>query len=274
MSKKVFRGVDKFYVAKIISDTKDGLIYDVPYQVAGVQHVVREVSEESAKVAADNKTALIIKGAASSTATFTTLCLDPAELAKLLGHKTIGAAMVATNRAEDVYFGIMYRMKYSDGTYNYVALSKGKFLAPGEDIETESEGTDTTLQELAVELSQPEYEFTVDGVKASFDYLQLKEDAGENFEDAFFAEMQTPDTIKTVGGQVASPVATEGTDGSIVLTCDTVGATIYYTTDGTDPSATNGTVYEVPVVVDETVSAIKAIAVKGNYEDSEIVEVA
>lgn len=271
MSKKVFRGVDKFYVAKIISDTKDGLIYDVPYQVAGVQHVVREVSEESAKVAADNKTALIIKGAASSTATFTTLCLDPAELAKLLGHKTIGAAMVATNRAEDVYFGIMYRMKYSDGTYNYVALSKGKFLAPGEDIETESEGTDTTLQELAVELSQPEYEFTVDGVKASFDYLQLKEDAGENFEDAFFAEMQTPDTIKTVGGKVASPVADIEDDG-IVLTSETVGAKIYYTTDGSVPTKENGTPYETIIPADTT--GIKAIAVKGNYEDSEVVDVA
>lgn len=206
---KAFKGVDKFFVAKITSDTAEGIVYDTPFQVSAIQHVTREDSEESAKVFGDNKVQIVVKGEGTQSATFTTFCLDPVDLAKLLGHKTIGKAMIATNRAEDVQFGIMYRLKNSDGTYVYVALAKAKFLAPSEDVETENDGTDVTLMELQAELLSTVYEFEIDGSKSAYRYLQLKEEVGENYEDTFFAEMQTPETLKTL----QNLTETEGTDG-------------------------------------------------------------
>ena len=80
---KAYRGVDKFFVAEIIDDNETELVYDTPFNVAAVQHVTREDPEESAKIYGDNKAQIVVKGEGSPTATFTTLCLDPKDLAKL-----------------------------------------------------------------------------------------------------------------------------------------------------------------------------------------------
>lgn len=50
---------------------------------------------------------------------------------------------------------------------------------------------------------------------------------------------------------------------TITLTSATTGATIYYTTDGTDPSAANGTQYTAPIVLNASgLYTIRAIAIK------------
>ena len=54
----------------------------------------------------------------------------------------------------------------------------------------------------------------------------------------------------------------------ITLTCETSGATIYYTTDGTAPT-TNSTVYISPFMIFDT-TTIKAIAVKEDMADSAV----
>lgn len=50
---------------------------------------------------------------------------------------------------------------------------------------------------------------------------------------------------------------------NVEITCDTEGAHIYYTTDGTAPSATNGTLYTGPVTISES-TTLKAVAIFGN----------
>ena len=62
---------------------------------------------------------------------------------------------------------------------------------------------------------------------------------------------------------------------TVVLTTTTDGATIYYTTDGTAPSKTNGTKYTTPITVSGTAgqsveTTIKAIAVKDGMQDSKV----
>ena len=56
----------------------------------------------------------------------------------------------------------------------------------------------------------------------------------------------------------------------VEITCDTEDATIYYTTDGTEPTKKSD-VYKEPITVEKDVT-IKAYAVKKNYKDSKIVE--
>ena len=56
---------------------------------------------------------------------------------------------------------------------------------------------------------------------------------------------------------------------SVTISSTTDGATIYYTTDGTDPSSTNGTVYTAAIPV-STTTTIKAIAIKEGLLNSEI----
>ena len=61
------------------------------------------------------------------------------------------------------------------------------------------------------------------------------------------------------------------TDNKIKITSFVDGATVYYTTDGTTPSSSNGTAYSAPFTVEDDVTTIKAVAVKGD-DTSEVVE--
>lgn len=62
------------------------------------------------------------------------------------------------------------------------------------------------------------------------------------------------------------PAGTYTTAQSVEISCATAGATIYYTTDGTEPTTTS-TVYSGPIAVGTTMT-IKAIAVKGRQQSS------
>lgn len=67
-------------------------------------------------------------------------------------------------------------------------------------------------------------------------------------------------TFSPTGGAVAA-------GSSIIISCDTEGATIYYTTDGTQPD-TSSSVYTDGVTVGTTAFTLKAYAVKENMRDS------
>lgn len=74
---------------------------------------------------------------------------------------------------------------------------------------------------------------------------------------------------------VATPAASVGTgtyanNQTVTLTSATPGATILYTTDGSAPSATNGKIYGVPIVIDTTATVLRAIAVRAGMLDSAI----
>ena len=74
-------------------------------------------------------------------------------------------------------------------------------------------------------------------------------------------------------GTVSNPVFSHTTGEynapfDVTITAD--GADIYYTTDGTDPSA-QSTLYTAPVTIDKT-TILKAIAIKANWADSGVAE--
>ncbi len=54
---------------------------------------------------------------------------------------------------------------------------------------------------------------------------------------------------------------------NVAITCATPGATIRYTTNGSAPSHSNGTVYSGPVVLSD-ITTLKAIAYKASQDDS------
>ena len=80
----------------------------------------------------------------------------------------------------------------------------------------------------------------------------------------------------TIKGTVASPefslasgAVNSGTE--VTITCSTEGAKIYYTTDGTEPTASS-TEYTAAISVTEAVT-LKAIAVKSGMNDSDVASV-
>ncbi len=59
------------------------------------------------------------------------------------------------------------------------------------------------------------------------------------------------------------------TSSSVTISCTTSGASIYYTTDGSTPSSTNGTLYSGSFSVSAT-TTVKAIAVASGYTNSSV----
>lgn len=55
----------------------------------------------------------------------------------------------------------------------------------------------------------------------------------------------------------------------VTITTSTAGASIRYTTDGSEPSATNGTLYTGPVTITQT-TVLRAIAYKTNWESTNV----
>src|SRR5205807_2344810 len=74
--------------------------------------------------------------------------------------------------------------------------------------------------------------------------------------------------------QVATPMFNPGggtysSAQSVTITSATSGASIHYTTDGSTPSETAGTLYSGPVTISQT-TTLKAIAFKSGMSDSSV----
>lgn len=67
------------------------------------------------------------------------------------------------------------------------------------------------------------------------------------------------------------PAGTYNGTQSVALSTTTVGASIYFTVDGSVPSASNGTLYAGPVPVN-SVLTLSAIAVKGGFQNSAVAQ--
>jgi len=94
-------------------------------------------------------------------------------------------------------------------------------------------------------------------------------DAGKNvgFGYVLLGELGAPSTVAT---PTFSPGAgTYSSTQAVTISSSTSGATIRYTTNGTNPTSTTGTVYSSPVSVSAT-GTLKAIAYKSGMTDSSV----
>ena len=83
-------------------------------------------------------------------------------------------------------------------------------------------------------------------------------------------DSSTPPPPDKVASPVANPIGFTFTEPvSVSLTCSTAGATIYFTTDNSNPSASNGTPYTQPIAINTT-TTLKFRAEKAELTPSDI----
>lgn len=96
---------------------------------------------------------------------------------------------------------------------------------------------------------------------------------GEEYTTTITVVIGAADFVSVPTINKASGTYTE--NQSVILSSAIEGATVYYTTDGTTPSKTNGTVYTKPIEVlgkagESVTIIIKAVAVKNGMQDSAV----
>lgn len=98
----------------------------------------------------------------------------------------------------------------------------------------------------------------------TFKAIAYKPDFGESpvVEAEFILQVASP-SISPSGGSYTSMQL-------ITITCLTIGATVYYTTDGTTPDNTS-TAYTGVIALSSNMTTIKVIACKAGYDDSSVV---
>jgi hypothetical protein len=150
---------------------------------------------------------------------------------------------------------------------NFKLSAGGEYLAL-----TRPDGTVEHAYDSVMNTSTGEYGFPSQKENISYGMFHNEE---------FYFSLPTPETSNRQSflGFVDDPQFSHGrgfyeSSFLLTLTCQTPDAVIRYTTDGSDPTLTNGTIYTVPVAINTSTSPIgcyiRAAAFKTGYRPSEI----
>lgn len=200
-----FRGVDNLVYAEVITDdneTDGGYVTGTVKSLSPVATISKEVETSSETHYYDNLPMIVINSEGADTITATVAPLSLETLCDITGKQfDAETGMMVDGEATPKYFALGYRTKGTDGKYRYVWRFKGQFAMPGEENNTENDGIDTTNTELTFTGISTVHKFDKYGKPAKG--IVVDERIGNADLTAFFAEVTTPDNIKTkevVGG--------------------------------------------------------------------------
>lgn len=280
-----FRGVDNLVYAEVKSDTKDGYTTGEVKWLSPVAEIGRTTENSSESHYYDNKPMIVINSVGSDELTLTVAPLDLETYAEITGQifdPTTGSLIEGDRNNK--YYAIGYRTKGTDGKYRYVWRYKGQFGIPDETSATEDDGTDTNNTELTWTGVETVFEFEkgdpVNNKKKSAKAIICDERYDAVDFETFFDIVNTPDTLngtglKKVGKCYAYPAdevsaipTTYTGQVYVTLKCETEGATIWYTTDGSTAAPTApAKQYVRPFAINKT-TTINFMAVKKGMANS------
>ncbi len=223
---------------------------------------------------------VLCKGFSSNVAPWVSYCLGMDNTAspnrKIGMSVTIGGTNSGVNAATPVHANTWYHVV---GTYdgNYVRMfingtSDATPLALTGTLDTISQNTEigyNTLNGNQQSFIGVIDEVRISSVARSADWV-LTEYRNESTPGTFVS-LGSSENPTTVAAPVFSPVPAIYASGqSVALSSTTFGASIRYTTDGSTPTSTSGTLYTGPISVAST-ATIKAIAYASGLSDSSVV---
>lgn len=182
----------------------------------------------------------------------------------------VGNAIAATNP-------VTLHIAPMDGGYSIQVQggdNDGKFIYGQSGVNTIKYGTDPVLNTLSFDGESVMIESNTSVMRFNTASNQMR---FRYYKSATYSQQQPIQLYKSGGGPVDPPVATPtfnpagGTYSdpvNVTISCATSGASIYYTTDGTTPTASS-TLYSAPIAV-STTTTIKAVGMKSGMSNSSI----
>lgn len=196
-----YRGVRGLLAAKVIKDDTEGMEFGTPFPIAGVSEIGKETEASSEPHYYDNVPAVVIDSVGADTVNMDLSAIPFATLADITGQfydEELG--MFVEGERESDYFAIGYITKRTDGVEVFVWRLKGTFNIPSSTHHTEDDGTDANGQQLVFTGINTTHKFALvkNGVTKmkTVKAINIEQDINPQNEAAFFAEVQTPSTVK------------------------------------------------------------------------------
>lgn len=189
-----WRGIRNLVAAKLLTDTAEEITYDTPFPVCALSTLSKTTETSSATKYYDNVPAIVITTAGGDEVAIDGSAIEDEVQAKIFGdYYDEETGLYVEGDGETNYYAIGYITKKTDGSEYFVWRLKGKFTRPEVEHATEDDGTDSTGSTLSYAGISTQHKFTKTGKTAKAVHIPAaKYAAGEA---AFFAEVQTPDTI-------------------------------------------------------------------------------
>lgn len=207
------RGVEGLVYARVLKDDNEkdgGYSTGTVKRLAPVSRIGKTVETSSATEWYDNMAMFVVNAEGPDTFEMDATAFDLETEAELTGKSyDATTGMLVDGPREERYFALGYKTKGNDGKYRYVWRYKVSFAPLDEENNTENDGTDTTGSTLKCTGIHTTHVFE----KGRYDSTAAKWEKGtakgivvderDGLADLtdFFAEVQTPDTVKAKGGE-------------------------------------------------------------------------
>lgn len=155
-------GLDKFHYSVLLDDNAGGLIYGGMVAVPETIEANINTNSQSATLFADNKPAITYTTVGVVELSLTKATLPNEFLSVVLGNKMVGAVRHTTSTQNAPYVGVAWRQLYSDGSYAYVKLFKGKFSEPELNTKTKEDGVEFQTRAITGNFIATTFEETAD----------------------------------------------------------------------------------------------------------------
>lgn len=190
-----YRGIRDLVAAEILNDTSDAFETGTPFHVAWTSNLSRATESSSEKHYYDNVAAITINGSGADTVTIDTAAIPLDIIAKLTGQfYEEETGMFIEGERDEKEYAIGYVTEDTSGEEVFVWRLKGSFSIPDESHGTKNDGTDATGQQLTYTGVQTIHKFEKRGKgERAVNCYKSKCPLSES---EFFAEVQTPDTVK------------------------------------------------------------------------------
>ena len=194
-----YRGVSNAVYAPVLSDTAEGITFGTVKDFTGVSEIGKTTESSNEPHYYDNIPAIVVDSVGNDEISINSSGIPFDVLADINGQyfdETTG--MLVEQEGSPQYFAFGYITQKTDGTEVLVWRLKGKFSVPGLTSATKNDGTDANGQEITYTGISTTYEFTKNGAPARAVNIDtsINEDISA---DAFFASVQTPDTVAAAG---------------------------------------------------------------------------
>lgn len=221
-----YRGVSNAVIAEVTADDSENFTTGTVKDFTGVAEIAKTTESSNEPHYYDNIPAIIISSTGADEITINASGIPFDVLADITGQfydSTTG--MLVEKEREPKYFAFGYVTQKTDGTKVLVWRLKGSFSIPGVTSQTQDDGTDAQGQEITFTGISTTHKFTATNAPAKAVNIDTSVNTTMT-EQAFFENVQTPDTIITGG---AAYTLTYDVDGGTAISAVDYAAGSYVT---------------------------------------------